>query len=146
MGVWACGGDQPFRAHPPSSVPARIFLHLFESLRAPRCKWFPPLLVGCADEGLEKRMRLHGLGLEFGMKLAAQIPRVAGNLADLDVCQIRCLTRNLQAAGFQRVFIFSVELVAVPVPLTDFAHAVCPLCEAAVGQNAGPSSEPHGAA
>src|SRR5947208_11898351 len=38
-----------------------------------------------ADKGMEERMRLHGLGLELGVELAAQIPRVSGNLADLYV-------------------------------------------------------------
>src|SRR5471030_1838366 len=45
-----------------------------------------PLLtefLGRADEGFEQRMRLHGLGFEFGVELAAQIPRVPRNLTDL---------------------------------------------------------------
>src|SRR5258708_7569630 len=45
----------------------------------------PPVFESRADESLEKRMRLQGLRLELGVKLAAQEPWVVGDLADLDV-------------------------------------------------------------
>src|SRR5438876_46392 len=44
----------------------------------------------------EQRMRLERLRFELGMELAAQIPRMAGNLANLDVGAIRRLARNSQ--------------------------------------------------
>src|SRR5690348_11760902 len=55
------------------------------------------VLVRRADEGLEQGMRLHGLGLELGMELAAEKPRVIGDLADLDVGAVRGLSRDAQA-------------------------------------------------
>ena len=38
-----------------------------------------------ADEGGEQRMRLERLGFEFGMELAAEVPRMVGDLADLQI-------------------------------------------------------------
>src|SRR5258708_7016957 len=52
------------------------------------------------DESFEQRVRLHGLGLELGVELAAQIPRVPRNLADLHVGIVRGLARDPQAGGF----------------------------------------------
>src|ERR1035437_10017875 len=51
------------------------------------------LLFRRADEALEQRVRLHGLGFELGMELAAQIPRMVADLADLDVRTVRRLAQ-----------------------------------------------------
>src|SRR5207245_11740959 len=75
------------------------------------------------NKGMEKRMRLHGLGLELGVELAAQIPRVAGNLADLHVSVVRGLAGDAQASGRQSLFVLAVEFVAVAVPFVDLARA-----------------------
>ena len=40
---------------------------------------------GSAYEGGEERMRLEGLGLEFGVELAAEEPGVIGGFDDFDV-------------------------------------------------------------
>jgi hypothetical protein len=40
--------------------------------------------VGCADEGLEEGVRLERLGLELGVELAAEEPRVVSEFADFD--------------------------------------------------------------
>src|ERR1017187_8949842 len=80
----------------------------------------PPVLVGSADERLEQGVRFHRLGLELGMKLAAEIPRAIGDLADLDVGLVGRLARDSQPRGFQPVLVFPVELVAVTVALVDF--------------------------
>src|SRR5437763_7704345 len=57
------------------------------------------LSVGGADERLEERMRLHRLGFELGMELAAQEPGVVGDLADLDVGAVGGLAGETQAGG-----------------------------------------------
>ena len=50
-----------------------------------------------ADEGAEQRMRLQRLRFELGMELAAEIPGMIGDLADLDVHAVRSLAREPQA-------------------------------------------------
>src|ERR1035437_9414437 len=102
------------------------------------------LLFRGADEALEQRVRLHGLGFELGMELAAEIPRMVADLADLDVRIVRRLARDLEARRFQALFVFAIELVAVAMALVDFARAVGVVCHAAVGQAARPASQPHG--
>src|ERR1035441_8289784 len=107
----------------------------------------PVALLFCrADEALEQRVRLHGLALELGMELAAQIPRMVGELADFDVRIVRRLARDLQARRLQALFVFAIELVAVAMALVDFARAVGVVSDAALGQAASPASQPHGAA
>src|SRR5664280_2030658 len=84
----------------------------------------PPVLIGGADKRLEEGMRFHRFGLELGMELAAEIPRMIGDLADLDIGLVRRLARDAQPSGFQPVLVFPVELVAVTVTLVDLAHTV----------------------
>src|ERR1035438_7151853 len=59
------------------------------------------LLFRRADEALEQRVRLHRLALELGVKLATEIPRVSGDLADLDVRVIGRLAGDLEARRLQ---------------------------------------------
>src|ERR1700732_4994118 len=88
-------------------------------------------------------MRLERLRFELGMKLAAQIPRMISDLADLDVGAIRSLARDAQPGGRQNVFIFAIELVAMPVPLADLRRAISLLRETPFLQQARPGAEPH---
>ena len=62
------------------------------------------------------------LGLELGMELAAQVPGMVGELADLDVGAVGRLAGDAQAGGLQAVLVLAVEFVAVPVALADFAR------------------------
>src|SRR5437867_1290815 len=91
-------------------------------------------------------MRLEGLRFELGMKLAAQIPGVIRDLADLDVGAIRRLARYAQPGRNQDVFILAIELVAMPMPLADLGCSIGLAGEAAFFQQAGPGAEPHRAA
>src|SRR5690348_202090 len=91
-------------------------------------------------------MRLHGLGFELGVELAAQIPRVIGNLADFDVGAVRGLAGDAKPGGLETVFVFAVELVAMAVALVDFARPVGAAGEAVLREPAGPTAESHGAA
>ena len=104
------------------------------------------MLVSGGDEGPEQRMRFERLRFEFGMKLAAQIPGMVANLADLDVSAIRSLARDPQARRRQDLFILAIELVAMPVPLADLDRPVRLVGEAAFLQDAWPGAEPHRAA
>src|ERR1039457_5262723 len=106
----------------------------------------PPVFIRRADERFEQRMRLHGLGFELGMELASQEPRMVRNFADLHVRAVRRLSRNPQPGSLQTLFIFPVELVAMPVALLDFARSIRPVSEARFGEAARPASQPHGAA
>ena len=82
-------------------------------------------------------MRLERLGLEFRMELAAQIPRVIFQFADLHVHSVGSLARELQAMLLQHRLILAVELVAVPVPFADFLLSVGFPRETLLGQHAG---------
>src|ERR1017187_2043109 len=108
----------------------------------------PPhaLLVGGPDERREQRVRMHRLGLELGVELAAQIPRMARDFADLHVRLVRRLPRNPQPGGRQDLFVLAVEFVAVPVPLDNLARAVRPAGETVLRQAARPPSQAHGSA
>src|ERR1035437_7876162 len=104
------------------------------------------LLFRRADAALEQRVRFHGLGFELGMELAAEIPRMVADLADLDVGIVGRLARDLEARRLQALFVFPIELVAVAMALVDFARAVGVVCHAPIAQAASPASQPHGAA
>src|SRR5262245_43773434 len=104
------------------------------------------ILVRRPDEGPEQRMRLERLRLELGMELAAQIPRMTGNLADLDIRAVRRLARAPQPRRGQNIFIFAIELVAVPMPLADLGGSVGLVREAPFLQKTRPRPQPHGAA
>src|ERR1017187_5037232 len=80
------------------------------------------------------------------MELAAEIPGMVGDLADLDVGIVRRLAGDLEARRLQALFVFAIELVAVAMALVDFARAVGVVRHAALGQAASPASQPHGAA
>src|SRR5882724_9316967 len=55
------------------------------------------IFVRSPDECFEQGMRLHRLGLEFRVKLAAQEPRVADDFADLHVGAVRRFAGDPQA-------------------------------------------------
>src|SRR5579883_1585094 len=105
-----------------------------------------PALKRGADEGAEQRVRLQRLGFELGMALAAQIPGVIGQFANLDVNSVRRFSRQAQAVLLQNALVLTIELVAMAVALADLACAVCRSGEAVFGQQAGISAKPHGAA
>src|ERR1035437_8667867 len=105
-----------------------------------------PLLVGGPDERREQRMRMHRLGLELRLELAAQVPRVPRDFADLHVGLVRRLPRDPQPGRCQDLFVLAVELVAVAVPLDDLARAVGPAGETVLRQAARPPSQAHGSA
>src|ERR1035437_7707695 len=85
-----------------------------------------PLLVGRPDERREQRMRMHRLGLELRVELAAQVPRMVRDFADLHVRLVRRLPRNPQPVGHQNLLVLAVEFVAVTVPFHNLARAIGP--------------------
>src|SRR5579864_4210589 len=104
------------------------------------------VLVGGANECPEQRMRLHGLGFELGVELAAEKPRMVRDFADLHVNSVRRLAGDAQAPRLQLVLVFAVELVAMAMALVNFAGAVGPVSETVFRQPAGPTAQTHGAA
>ena len=69
-------------------------------------------------------MRLARLRLQLRMELAAEIPRMPGKLANLDVHPIRSFARQPQAVALQHILVFAIEFVAVTMPLADLARAI----------------------
>src|SRR3954451_3134899 len=104
------------------------------------------LVVRGADERSKERVRLHRLGLELRVELAAEETGGAGDLADLDVGAVGGLAGEAESAGLQLLFVLPVELIAVAVALVDFAGAVGLVGEAVRLEAAGPRPETHGAA
>src|SRR6185312_6839069 len=80
------------------------------------------------------------------MKLAAEIPGMAGELADLDVNAVGGFAGETQAVFLEDGFVLAVEFVAVAVALTDFGLSVGGARVAAFSEIAGIGSETHGTA
>src|SRR5215212_9801723 len=84
----------------------------------------------------EQRMRLEWLRFKFGMELAAQVPGVILNLADLDVYFVRSFSRQPETARGEYLLEVAVEFVAMPVTFADFRLPVGLAREAAFRQMA----------
>src|SRR6266581_8098159 len=82
------------------------------------------MLDGGADKRGEERMRLEWLGLEFRMELAAEEPGMLRRLDDLHVVAVGRAAGDTESGIGERLFVFAIELVAVPVALVDFGCAV----------------------
>src|SRR6476620_4396526 len=88
-------------------------------------------------------MRLELFRFELGMELAAQVPRVVADLADLDIGAVRRLAGDPQSGRGQDLLILAVEFVTMTVPLADLSASVRLVSEAAVLQKTGPGAQPH---
>src|SRR5450432_822896 len=106
----------------------------------------PAVFLRRPDECPEQRVRFHRLGFELGVELAAQIPGMPGDLADLHVRVVRRFAGDPQTRGLQPVFVLAVEFVAMAMPLIDLARPIGGVGETVLGQPAGPASQAHGAA
>ena len=67
----------------------------------------------------EQRMRPRRLRLELGMELHGEVPRMAGQLGDLDELAVGRSARDPQAVLGERPLVQAVELVAVAMALVD---------------------------
>ena len=81
---------------------------------------------GGPDVVPEKRMGVHGTGLEFRVELAAQEPGVVPEFDDLHQLAVGGGAGNRQAGGVQFLPVGVVEFVAVPVALHDLRDAIGP--------------------
>src|SRR5882724_11222287 len=109
------------------NLPSSHFLRPQEHLDLSRfffCLALLPVLVSRPDKRLEQRMRLQRLRLELRMKLAPNKMRMPRNLHHLNVCPIRSRPRNLQPGRYHRLFVLAIELIPVPMPLTDLRLSV----------------------
>src|SRR5690349_11627479 len=70
------------------------------------------VLQSGADESRKQGMRLERLGLEFGMELAAQKPRMLRGLDNLHVIFVWSTPGNFESSRNQRFFVLPVELIA----------------------------------
>src|SRR6266446_9941339 len=82
------------------------------------------VIEGSAHESGEQRMWAHRTGLQLGMKLAADEPRVIGQLDHLDERAIRRQSRAAHAVLGEHVAIRVRDLVAMAVPLAHFGRVV----------------------
>src|SRR5438034_6048576 len=97
------GASPPKRIPDPTSIPCGVLDISQERSGQPSLA----ILVGGPDEGPEQRMRLERFRFEFGMELAAQIPGVVADLADLDVGVVRCLAGDPEPGGRQDLLILA---------------------------------------
>src|SRR5208337_210770 len=105
-----------------------------------------PMLIRRAHKRSKQRMRLQRLRLKLRMKLAADEVRVIGQLDHLDISSVRCGPGNPQARSRERVFVFAVEFITVPVALADLKLAIDPVRQGSRLDFARPRAQPHGAA
>jgi len=94
------------------------------------CSRFVALVFqGGAYEGGEQRMRLQGLGLEFGVELAAEEPGMLRGFDDLDVIFVGGAAGDQQPSTCQGLLVIAIEFVAVAVAFADFELAVSAIRE-----------------
>ena len=98
------------------------------------------------DEIAEQGVRLHGLRLELGVKLAAHKPRMIRELDDLHEPGLGVAAADDQALFRKLLLVGVVELIAVPVALGDLVALVGGHGVRALGQRAAVCPEAHGAA
>jgi len=82
------------------------------------------MLGGRADERGEQRMRGERLRFEFGVKLAAEEPRMIGGLDDFNVNAVGRLARNFQTCLRESRFVIAIEFIAMAVALGNFRSAI----------------------
>jgi len=104
------------------------------------------ILVTRRNEFAEERMRLKGLGFEFGMELATEEEGMAGDFDYLDIGCVGGGAADAQAGGGEPRFIFAVELVAMAVTLADLGYTVSTGGERTLFEDAVPGAQPHGPA
>src|ERR1700686_5813526 len=84
----------------------------------------PSVLIRSAHERLKQRMRLQRLRFEFRMELTPNEKRMTRNLHDLNVSAVRSRARNAQPGRHHGLFILTIELVAMPMPLADLGLTI----------------------
>src|SRR5216110_49540 len=84
----------------------------------------PMLLARRAHEPREQRVWSRGTGLELGVELATDEPRVVGQLDHLHERAVGRETGAAHAVFGEHVAVGVRHFVAMPVPLADFERAV----------------------
>src|SRR5215472_10974670 len=88
-------------------------------------------------------MRLERLRLEFRMELAPNEVRMIRQFHHLHVSAIGRRSGNAQSRRSHWLFVLAVELITVPVPLTDLERAVNFRRQSIRLDAARPGSQPH---
>src|SRR5438034_11252269 len=83
-----------------------------------------PALEGGAHEIHEQGMRLVGARPQLGVELDRQVPRMVGQLDDLDQIAPGALPRQHQAARLELGSVLVVELVAMAVAFLDLVFPI----------------------
>ena len=102
-------------------------------------------LHACANKTLEKRVRLVGFTLEFGMKLAGDIESMVFDFHHFNKVVVLRAAADNQACRFEGLPILAVEFETVPVA---FAHLILSIetSRKCIGFDvANLSAQPHGA-
>src|SRR5712691_564300 len=76
------------------------------------------------DEARKQRVRRERPRLEFRVELHREVPWVIRQLGNLHELAVPGAARDLQPGGAYRLFVETVELVAMPVPLVNQRNAV----------------------
>src|SRR6266850_2766070 len=104
------------------------------------------VLIGGGDERREQRMRTRRLRFEFRMELHGEIPRMTGQLGDLDEFAVGRSSGDAQAVLGERALVQAVELVAMTMALVNERRSVHALRQRSGRQLACVGAEAHRAA
>src|SRR5690348_3823001 len=85
---------------------------------------FLPVPYARANECGEKRVWRERLGLEFGMELAADEPRMIRNLDNFHVDAIGRASSDAEPGVGQSFLVIAIEFVAMAMALGNFSRAV----------------------
>src|ERR1035438_7140949 len=102
-----------------------------------------PVFERSSDESAEQRMRLQRLRFELGMELAAEIPGMAGKLANLHVDSVGSFAGQAKPVLLQDRFILAIKFEAMAVAFADFTCSVGFASIALVGQQARIGAQAH---
>ena len=103
---------------------ARVFSHLAHSSHPSNFSDETLLVpVGRPDERGEQRMRARRLRFELGVELHGEVPRMGGELRNLDELAVGRSSRDAQTAIGERLLVQTVEFVPMAVALMPNARA-----------------------
>src|SRR5579862_8505492 len=105
-----------------------------------------PIFKAGANERGKKRMRSKWLRFEFGMKLAANEPRMIGHFDNFDIHAIGRPAGDAESGARERLLVLAIKFVAMAMALGNLKRAVSLMRKRAGLEFAWPRPQPHRAA
>src|SRR5579862_1640413 len=105
-----------------------------------------PIFKAGANERGKKRMRSKWLRFEFGMKLAANEPRMIGHFDNFDIHAIGRPAGDAESGARERLLVLAIKFVTMAMALRNFQRAVSLMRKRPGLEFAWPRTQPHRAA